>query len=106
MNKEQGFIALGIGASIAAAYCTYKITKITEENSQKKKYRRMFKTKDVDECSESGLTDIELTILNGEDITESNFNGDQYSESSIPLYKVIISKNSNFLFKISFMEIK
>ena len=86
MDKDKGLIALGIGASLVAAFCTYKITKGGKRS--KRKVRRLFKTKDVDGWSESGLTDVELTILNGEDGTDRSYTENEYSEQSVPLNKV------------------
>lgn len=89
MNKEKGLIALGIGASIAAAYCTYKFSQICPKaRNSKKQYRRVFKTKDVDGCSDKELNDVELTIINGDDYSDQGSKVEQFSEASVPLSKV------------------
>ena len=103
MNKEQGLLALGLGASIAAAYCTYKITKASNKaKGKRRKNRKFLKTKDVDGCSDNELDDVPITIIEGDDFSNSNFNEEKFSETSVPLNKVIslfllYSFVSNFL---------
>mmetsp|Transcript_4789 Transcript_4789/g.4523 ORF Transcript_4789/g.4523 Transcript_4789/m.4523 type:complete len:279 (-) Transcript_4789:47-883(-) len=56
-------------------------------NKSNKKSKRLFKTRDVDGCSESGLDEITLPLLDGDEGTETSYVQDKYSEISIPLNK-------------------
>jgi hypothetical protein len=91
MNKEKGLIALGIGASLAAAYCTYKFTNTCPmSHKAPKHYKKVFKTKDADGCSDKELDNIELTIINGDEYSDQGSKIDALSENSVPLSKVNI----------------
>ncbi|CAI2374576.1 unnamed protein product [Moneuplotes crassus] len=86
MNRDKGLIALGIGASLVAAFATYKMTK-KEKKRAKRKVRKLFKTRDVDGNSDSVLCDIELTIIESDKDTNSSQTEEKYTEVSIPLNK-------------------
>jgi hypothetical protein len=89
MNTDKKLIVLGIGASLAAAFCTYKLSSSKKQPKTKKKTKKEIAKRvvDVEGCSMSGLSDVDITIINGEDGTQP-VNQDQFTETSVPLSRV------------------
>jgi len=83
MNTDNNkLILVGIGASLAAAYCTYKFTKTTHK---KRRVRAHSPIRDVEGCFQNGLSDVDITILNGEECISKDEPTDKITEASVPL---------------------
>ena len=87
MKSENKLMILGIGASLTAAYCAYKLwsSKKQEEKPRKRAKPRVV---DVDGSSDNGLSDIDITIING----DNNETFDKFTETSVPLSRINFHK--------------
>jgi hypothetical protein len=86
MTSNNKLLLVGIGASLAAAYCTYRMTNRPKQKSARNK--KFIKVRDVDGNSEEGLSDVEIEIINGEESITQDDPIDKFTEASVPLSRV------------------
>ena len=83
MNSDSKYMILGIGASLTAAYWAYKMWSSKKQSKKQKKAAKR-RVVDVDSSSENGLSDIDITIING----DNNDTIDKFTETSVPLSRI------------------
>lgn len=87
MNSDNKLIYLGIGASLAtAAFCTYKLTSKASKGHRRRRRQKEVKVVDVDGCSQNGLSDVDITIIDGDQSVNGGKDVEKVTEASVPLY--------------------